>query len=117
MLAVTNRVFHFISKKIEFLDMPPTRTTKVGHGLAKILGIKLHYRNPTGKDDTTRGESVFSVSSADTYVEQEPTSLEWIQEVLPTGRGLLRYAYNLFPFIHWIGRYNAQWFYGDLVAG
>ena len=90
--------------------------TKLGHNLAKVLGIKLQYRNPTG-EDVTRGESVYSVSSADTYIEQEPTSLEWIQEVIPTGRTLLRWAYHLFPFTHWISRYNVQWLYGDLVAG
>ncbi|KAL8982625.1 MAG: hypothetical protein Q9205_002914 [Flavoplaca limonia] len=91
--------------------------TKVGHGLAKVLGIKLHYRNPQGLDDVSRGESVYSVSSADTYVEQEPSTWEWICSVTPTGRGLLHWAYHLFPFVHWIGRYNLQWLYGDLVAG
>lgn len=90
--------------------------TKLGHNLAKVLGIKLQYRNPTG-EDVTRGESVYSVSSADTYIEQEPTTLEWIQEVIPTGRTLLLWAYHLFPFTHWISRYNVQWLYGDLVAG
>ncbi|KAL8749046.1 MAG: hypothetical protein Q9199_007931 [Rusavskia elegans] len=91
--------------------------TKVGHGLAKLLGIKLHYRNPQGLDDVSRGESVYSVSSADTYVEQEPSTGEWIRSIIPTGRGMLRWAYNLFPFVHWIGRYNLQWLSGDLVAG
>ncbi|KAL8738435.1 MAG: hypothetical protein Q9181_000749 [Wetmoreana brouardii] len=91
--------------------------TKIGHTLAKVLGIKLNYRNPQGIDDTTRGESVYSVSSADSFVEQEPTSWEWIQSIVPNGRRIAHWAYSLFPFIHWIGRYNAQWLYGDLVAG
>ena len=90
--------------------------TNLGQTLAKVLGIKLQYRNPTG-DDLTRGESVYSVSSADPYVEQEPTTLEWIKEVIPTGRDFLHWAYHLFPFIHWIGRYNVQWLAGDLIAG
>ena len=93
---------------------PPS---KVGRALAKVLGIKLHYRQELGSDPLTRGESVFSVSSADTYVEQEPTTLEWIRDVLPTGQGVLRYAHNLFPFTHWITRYNGQWLIGDLIAG
>lgn len=97
--------------------MKPSTSTKVGHGLAKALGIKLQYRNPTGQSGLSRGESVFSVSTADTYVEDEPHSLEWIRDVLPTGPGLLRYLYNLFPFLHWIDRYNVQWLIGDLVAG
>ena len=96
--------------------MSSDTATKVGHGLAKILGIKLQYRNPTG-DALTRGESVFSAGTADTYVEPEPSSMEWLQEVTPNGRSLLRWAYNLFPFVHWIGRYNLQWLIGDLIAG
>ena len=91
--------------------------TKLGHGLAKVLGIKLHYRNPTGTEDLTRGESVFSVSSADTYVEEEPTVGEWLREIIPTGRQCALYFYNLFPFLQWIGRYNVQWLIGDLIAG
>ena len=90
--------------------------TKFGHGLAKALGIKLHYRNPTG-ENVTRGESAFSVSTADTFVEEEPTAWEWINEVTPSRRTFLNYAYRLFPITQWIGRYNLQWFSGDLVAG
>ena len=90
--------------------------TKLGHALAKVLGIKIQYRNPIG-DGITRGESVYSVSSADTYIEEEPTSVEWIREVAPTGQTFLRWAYHLFPFTHWIGRYNLQWLAGDLIAG
>ncbi|KAL9602189.1 MAG: hypothetical protein Q9219_002053 [cf. Caloplaca sp. 3 TL-2023] len=91
--------------------------TKVGHGLAKALRIKLDYRSPQGGDQVTRGESAYSVSSADSFVEREPTSWEWIQSVVPNGRDLLHWAYSLFPFIHWIDRYNAQWLAGDLIAG
>lgn len=97
--------------------MAPSTSTKVGHGLAKVLGIKLHYRDPTGGDKLTRGESVFSVSSADAFIEDEPTAAEWLREITPSGKGLLHWAYNLFPFTHWIGRYNGQWLFGDLVAG
>ncbi|KAI8940075.1 hypothetical protein NX059_003794 [Plenodomus lindquistii] len=92
-------------------------TTKIGHGLAKVLGIQLHYRNETGSERVTRGESVFTVDSADSYVEDEPTAREWLEDVLPTARELGEYAYSLFPFVHWIGRYNVQWLIGDLVAG
>ncbi|KAK5239302.1 hypothetical protein LTR16_012081, partial [Cryomyces antarcticus] len=82
------------------------------------LGIKLDYRNETGSEKKiSRGESVFSVSSADTYLEEEPTAAEWIRDITPSGRDVLRYVSNLFPFTHWLGRYNAQWFVGDLVAG
>lgn len=90
---------------------------KVGHGLAKVLGIDLHYRNETGSDRVTRGESVFTVDSADIYVEEEPTAREWLQEIIPSSREFAEYIYSLFPFVHWISRYNVQWLLGDLVAG
>lgn len=95
----------------------PSTSNKIGHGLAEVLRIKLDYRNPTGKEDLTRGESAFSVSSADTYVEEEPTVAEWLRNFLPTGPGVLHYLIRLFPFLSWISRYNVQWLFGDLVAG
>lgn len=98
-------------------NMPDKRLAKVGHGLAKSLGIKLQYRDELNNDALTRGESVFSVTTADTYVESEPTTWEWIRDIVPTGRGILRYLYSLFPFVHWIGNYNLQWFAGDMIAG
>ena len=92
-------------------------STKIGHGLAKVLGIDLHYRHETGSERVTRGESVFSVGSADTYVEQEPTAWEWLSEVTPNGTDIKNYIIRLFPFMQWITRYNVQWLLGDLVAG
>lgn len=85
--------------------------------MAKVLGIKLDYRDPLGTDGVTRGESTFSAGTANTYVEQEPTTLDWILELTPERREIGRYFYNLFPFLRWIGRYNVQWLLGDLVAG
>ena len=89
---------------------------KIGPVLVKLLGIKLNYRNPTG-EQITRGESNYSVSTADTYVEEEPSVFEWLRKITPTGHGIGRWAYRLFPFTHWISRYNVQWLFGDLVAG
>lgn len=91
-------------------------STKVGHTLAKGLRIKLNYHNGPN-DPTTRGESVFSVSTADTYVEEEPTAVEWILTVIPSLKDIGNYFYSLFPFLRWIHRYNVQWLMGDLVAG
>ncbi|KAH8676738.1 putative sulfate permease 2 [Tricladium varicosporioides] len=90
--------------------------TKIGHGLAKALGIKLHYRNELN-DEIRRGESVFSSQTAATYVEEEPRSIEWVQDTLPSGPELVEYCRSLFPFLAWIGSYNLQWLAGDLVAG
>ncbi|KAJ5911814.1 Sulfate permease 2 [Penicillium subrubescens] len=97
------------------------RATKLGHALAKGLGIKVAYRDPLGPatDPVTRGESTFSVGTVDTYsyTEPEPTSIEWIREITPTGQQVLNYLISLFPFLRWISRYNVQWLIGDLVAG
>jgi sodium-independent sulfate anion transporter 11 len=89
---------------------------KIGHGVAKILGIKLHYRNELN-EEIRRGESVFSIQTAGTYVEEEPRSADWIRETIPSGRDLAEYSRSLFPFLQWIGRYNMQWLAGDLVSG
>lgn len=100
--------------------MPGEKATKVGHGVAKVLGIKTHYRDPLGADPVTRGESTFStatVGTADTYIEEEPTSAEWLLELCPSGRQVANYFWNLFPFLNWIMSYNLQWLSGDLVAG
>ncbi len=91
-------------------------SSKAGHALAKGLGIKLDYRNPTN-EKLTRGESTFSVGSADSYIEEEPTVGEWFKSVTPGIGGVKQYLIDLFPFAKWITRYNFQWFFGDLVAG
>jgi sodium-independent sulfate anion transporter 11 len=85
--------------------------------LAKVvLRIQTAEPNDTALDVVSRGESVFS--STDTlFVEDEPTVLEWFRSVTPSRRQVLAYPRQLFPFTEWIGRYNLQWLYGDLVAG
>lgn len=90
--------------------------TKVGHGLAKFLQIKLDS-NEVIDEEIRRGESVFSSQTADGYVESEPHTMDWFREITPTGRELGQYVVSLFPFLNWITRYNVQWLIGDLVAG
>lgn len=98
-------------------------SSKIGHGLAKVLGIDLTpavlARNPPldiPKESTSEGGSIRSTSS-DAYIEEEPTIVEWIGEFKPTAPGAAEYVMSLFPFISWIHRYNRKWLYGDLVAG
>lgn len=97
--------------------MPNETWTKFGHGLARGLGIKLDYRNPMAAPKVTRGESAYSVQSADNYAEEEPHAIDWIQEVIPTSHDVANYFIRLFPFLKWIHRYNLQWALGDLIAG
>ena len=91
--------------------------TKTGHFLAKILGIDLHDFDRLATDEVTRGESITSIDSGETFVEEPPTTAEWIQSTLPTGNDMLRYTKSLFPFVNWIFSYNPTWLVGDLVAG
>jgi sodium-independent sulfate anion transporter 11 len=98
-------------------------SSKIGHGLAKVLGIDLTpavlARNPPldiPGESASQGGSIRSTTS-DVYIEEEPTVIEWIGEFKPTVPGAAGYAMSLFPFISWIHRYNFKWLYGDLVAG
>ncbi len=91
-------------------------STEIGHGLAKVLGIKLEESVPY-EDEVTRGESVLSKDTTDTFVEQPPTTVGFLRDLAPSGQDVLDYFISLFPFLKWIGYYNVQWFVGDLVAG
>ncbi|KAI0446791.1 sulfate permease [Xylaria telfairii] len=92
--------------------MPSSR--EIGHGLAKFLGIKLEEPEA---ERVTRGESIFSIQTADSFIEEQPTTKEVLASIIPTRKGILDYLLSLFPFLSWIGFYNLQWFIGDLVAG
>lgn len=92
-----------------------TATAKTGHILAKVLGIKLD--DPSEYEAITRGESIVSTKTTDTFVEEEPRTWDWIREKVPSWRQFGPYFRSLFPFTYWIGRYNLQWLIGDLVAG
>ncbi|CAK7219595.1 hypothetical protein SCUCBS95973_003868 [Sporothrix curviconia] len=94
--------------------MPGPKATKLGHTLAKGLGIKIQ-RPIEYQDEVTRGESVFS--SDDTWVEEPPHTIDAVSELVPTAKDIVDYVISLFPFLQWIGRYNTQWLIGDLVAG
>ena len=91
----------------------PSRT-QIGHGLAKALGIELETPE---EEAITRGESVFSVETADTFFEQGPTTAEWLTSGVPSTDDIVEYVKSLFPFISWLPYYNVQWLVGDLVAG
>jgi sodium-independent sulfate anion transporter 11 len=87
--------------------MSGSTRTKVGHTLAKVLGINVEEKN----------YYVAEANSPHAYVDPDPTTGEWIAAHTPTRQQVGRYFYNIFPFIHWIGYYNVQWLIGDLVAG
>ena len=89
---------------------------KVGRTLAKGLLIDVDYRRDA-TEEITRGESISSGDSVETYVEREPTAAEWLKSISPTGQTVKHYVRSLFPFLNWITRYNTTWLTGDLIAG
>ncbi|CAK7208572.1 hypothetical protein SEUCBS140593_000218 [Sporothrix eucalyptigena] len=84
-------------------------TKKLGHRTAKLLGIDLQEEGQIPED--------FVGEPGHIFFEEEPTTAQFIRQHLPTREGAVRYVASLFPFISWIGHYNAQWLIGDLVAG
>ncbi|EQL00216.1 sulfate permease [Ophiocordyceps sinensis CO18] len=92
-------------------------TKKVGHGLVKVLGIRLHDPGRDDSDLVTRGESVLSTGSRDSFVQGPPTTSEWLRGQLPSPDAAARYTRSLFPVLSWIHHYNLQWLAGDVVAG
>jgi solute carrier family 26 (sodium-independent sulfate anion transporter), member 11 len=91
-------------------------SSKVGHYVAKGLGIKLHPKDPY-HDPVTRGESIVSIGTSDTFVEEQPSTADFFREITPSRHDIARYFWSLFPFLSWIGHYNSLWLVGDLVAG
>ena len=53
----------------------------------------------------------------DSYVEEDPTVVEWLAEHTPTAKEAWSFFLGFFPFVNWIGRYNRVWFAGDVIAG
>lgn len=89
--------------------------TKIGHGLAKFFNIKIQPNDPYMDD--IRAPEDHPGSSADKYIEEPVHVSDVFQYLVPSGRGVFNYVSSLFPFLHWIGRYNLIWLAGDLVAG
>src|SRR5436305_5452978 len=75
------------------------------------------YRASADPSRTKGGESIFSVTSADGYVEQEPTVADWFRDIAPGRTDIINYVTSLFPAAGWLPRYNLRWFVGDVIAG
>jgi sodium-independent sulfate anion transporter 11 len=97
-------------------------STRVGHALAWALRIDLDAaksarETPVISRDANAAGQPGPVGLSETYIEEEPTVLEWFQKFEPSTPGAVGYLLSLIPFVSWIGRYNLKWLYGDLVAG
>ncbi|KAI0095346.1 sulfate permease [Daldinia grandis] len=95
----------------------PSTLAKVGHGFAWFFNLNL---DPYGQREAERIDSRDASQAhpnVEPYDEKDPTAVDWLVSVTPTPRGIFQYFYRLFPFLHWITRYNLTWFIGDLIAG
>jgi sodium-independent sulfate anion transporter 11 len=70
-----------------------------------------------GYEPKEKYDDVPPLTNADTYLEPEVSVNEFLAEIIPSLNDVGRYVYNLFPFVHWIGKYNWTWGLGDLIAG
>jgi sodium-independent sulfate anion transporter 11 len=70
-----------------------------------------------GFREDEREHDLPDVANAEIYIGEEPTVGEFLREHAPGPRAVKQYVYNLFPFVHWIGKYNWVWFLGDFIAG
>ncbi|KAJ1326040.1 SULFATE PERMEASE II [Microdochium nivale] len=91
-------------------------SSKIGRGLAKLVGIDLDYRNKNEPADLVR-TAAGSIHNVDTFEEEEPTLAEVIRDILPSREGAHHYVRSLFPFLDWIMHYNYKWGLGDFIAG
>lgn len=85
--------------------------------MATTPTIKDRLAKAVGYDSDDHDDDVPSITNADLFIEHEPTVGEFLAEITPTADGVVRYIGSLFPFVHWIGKYNLVWFLGDLIAG
>ncbi|PWW78754.1 sulfate permease [Tuber magnatum] len=93
-------------------------SSRVGHALASVLRIDLNPGQRAKETPIPRAiEGQDGSGPGTTYIEQEPTVMEWFQKFEPSMPGFVSYLLGLVPFVSWIGRYNLKWLYGDLVAG
>ncbi|KAL2165061.1 hypothetical protein VTH06DRAFT_357 [Thermothelomyces fergusii] len=81
-------------------------TNKYTDRLKSLLGIDPDQ----GLDDSAFRDDGY-------YVEEEPTVREALHELIPTGRDVVNYIKELFPFLGWIFHYNLTWLLGDFIAG
>ncbi|KAI1504034.1 sulfate permease 2 [Biscogniauxia marginata] len=93
--------------------------SKIGHGLAKAVGIDPDYRTRAEPVEVLQSAARASLKplSADEYYETEPTVAEYLSSHMPTWGGFWRYLRSLLPFLDWIFHYNLVWLTGDIIAG
>ncbi|KAI0850396.1 sulfate permease [Daldinia vernicosa] len=84
--------------------------------IAKALGVKGSADAHLTPESIVQRSSE-AISPFEPFVEQIPSTKEWILEQFPNRINLIPYLQSLFPFIGWARRYNTRWLTTDLIAG
>lgn len=92
------------------------KMAEAGRFLAKALGIKLED-SPNFLVETFHSEGSEFSAEHDTFLEESPTTIEFLRDLVPSGKALAAYGKSLFPCISWLPSYNLHWLAGDVVAG
>ncbi|KAI1101477.1 sulfate permease II [Jackrogersella minutella] len=90
--------------------------SKIGKVLARGLGIDPDEATRTIPEHLVQ-RSAKAIEPFELFVEELPTTREWILNQGTTRQGVISYLASLFPFISWIRRYNLRWLLADLIAG
>ena len=68
-------------------------------------------------DQDVDNENTSICATVGCYNEAEPTVSDWLRSLLPSRKGVLRYARSVFVFTQWLPRYSYGWIVGDCIAG
>ncbi|KAI1652612.1 sulfate permease [Daldinia decipiens] len=82
----------------------------------KMLGVKGNADAHLTPDSLIQRSSE-AISPFEPFIEQIPTTKEWILEQFSNQINPISYFQRLFPFIGWVRRYNTRWLIADLIAG
>ncbi|KAK0651117.1 sulfate transporter family-domain-containing protein [Cercophora newfieldiana] len=78
----------------------------------------LEGTQPVPSDQDVDNENMTGIcATVGCYNEADPTVSDWLRSLLPSRKGVLRYARGVFVFTQWLPRYSYGWIVGDCIAG
>lgn len=93
----------------------------IGRPLKTFLNKATTKVWPSFSEDRSQQEAVLEKTAQDTivqtYIEEDPSVVEWFRGLVPSSEGVTEYVRDLFPCAQWVGRYNVPWLVGDVIAG
>ncbi|KAI1465847.1 sulfate permease [Daldinia caldariorum] len=84
--------------------------------ITRVFGDKENAHAHLTPDSVVQRSSA-AISPFEPFIEQIPTTREWIIDQLSGGANPISYFLGLLPFLGWLRRYNKRWLVADLIAG